>query len=75
MFKIYQMGFAKIGKKQISVVLFLVDVGAPVTLQELQISSLRDAVSSTCNLVSQLYVFKAFLWLVAVMVVPVYSFF
>ena len=29
-------------------------------LQELQVSSLRDAVSSTCNLVSWLYVFKNF---------------
>lgn len=44
----------------ISTVLFLVDVGAPVMLQELQVSSLRDAVSSTCNLVSQLYVLKNF---------------
>ena len=44
----------------ISTVLFLVDVGAPVMLQELQVSSLRDAVSSTCNLVSWLYVFKNF---------------
>lgn len=61
----------------ISTVLFLVDVGAPVMLQELQVSSLRDAVSCTCNLVSQLYVLKKILilWLVAVMVVPVYSFF
>ena len=44
----------------ISTVLFLVDMGAPVMLQELQVSSLRDAVSSTCNLVSQLYVLKKF---------------
>lgn len=29
-------------------------------LQEFQVSSLRDAVSSTCNLVSQLCVFKNF---------------
>lgn len=29
-------------------------------LQELQVSSLRDAVFSTCNLVSRLYVFKNF---------------
>ena len=44
----------------ISTVLFLVDMGAPVMLRELQVSSLRDAVSSTCNLVSQLYVLKKF---------------
>ena len=29
-------------------------------LQELQVSSLRDAVFSTCNLVSRLYVLKNF---------------
>lgn len=56
----YQMVFSENTGIYISTVLFLVDVGAPVMLQELQVSALRDAVSSTCSLVSQLYVFKKF---------------
>ena len=56
----YQMVFSENRGIYISTVLFLVDVGAPVMLQELQVSSLRDAVSSTCNLVSWFYVFKNF---------------
>lgn len=56
----YQMVFSENRGIYISTVLFLVDVGAPVMLQELQVSFLRDAVSSTCNLVSRLYVFKNF---------------
>lgn len=57
---VYEMVFSENRRIYISAVLFLVDVEAPVMLQELQVSSLRDAVSSTCNLVSQSYVFKNF---------------
>ncbi|CAH3188191.1 unnamed protein product, partial [Porites evermanni] len=49
-FLLLSMVFSENRGIYISTVLFLLDMAAPVMLQELQVSSLRDAVSSTCNL-------------------------